>query len=36
MTTSHTYDGYGRVCTKTDPDGYTLTHDALDRLTRTT
>ncbi len=38
MTASYTYDGYGRVRTKTDPDGYVLTYDydALDRLTRTT
>jgi RHS repeat-associated protein len=36
--TSYTYDGYGRVQTTTDPDGYALTYDydALDRPTRTT
>jgi RHS repeat-associated protein len=36
--TSFTYDGYGRVRTTTEPDGYTLTldYDALDRPTRTT
>lgn len=37
-TTSFTYDGYGRLRTRTDSEGYTLTYeyDALDRRTRTT
>jgi RHS repeat-associated protein len=36
--TSITYDGYGRLQTVTDPEGYTRTYDydALDRPTRTT
>jgi YD repeat-containing protein len=38
VSTNYTYDGYGRVRTTTDTDGYTLTYDydALDRPTRTT
>lgn len=37
-TTSHTYDGYGRVRTITDADSYTVTmdYDALDRPTMVT
>ncbi len=37
-TTTYTYDGYGRIRTETDADGYTLTYDydALDRMTKTT
>jgi RHS repeat-associated protein len=37
-TTSLTYDGYGRVRTATDSEGYVLTqdYDALDRPTKTT
>jgi RHS repeat-associated protein len=36
--TTATYDAFGRVRTKTDVSGYTLTfdHDALDRITRIT
>jgi RHS repeat-associated protein len=36
--TSYTYDGYSRVRTASDPDGYALTYDydALDRPTKTT
>lgn len=35
-TTSFTYDGYGRVRTSTDSDGYTVTYDydALDRVVK--
>ena len=35
---SYTYDGYGRIRTVTDSDGYTLTYDydALDRVTKVT
>jgi RHS repeat-associated protein len=37
-TSTFTYDGYGRLRTATDADGFTRTYDydALDRLTRTT
>jgi RHS repeat-associated protein len=37
-TVSYTYDGYGRVRTVTDSNGYTVTtdYDALDRQTRVT
>ena len=37
-TTTWTYDSFGRVRTKTDESGYTLTfdYDALDRLTKIT
>ncbi|HXF45446.1 MAG TPA: RHS repeat domain-containing protein, partial [Burkholderiaceae bacterium] len=37
-TTTYAYDGYGRVRTITEPDGYavTLDYDALDRVTKRT
>lgn len=37
-TTTYTEDGYGRVASITEPDGYTVTmlYDALNRLTRRT
>ena len=35
-TTTYSYDGYGRMATVTDPDGYSLSYeyDALDRRTK--
>ena len=37
-TTTYAYDGYGRISSVTEPDGYTVTmlYDALNRLTRRT